>query len=104
LVTFAKTENGANLILKQNVLFSDIIIMMVLHTLRLNNCTLGKTNRYRFFKGVNITDGASTINRFDELLDTFSYRNDQKFLRVNESQLKLEAVAISTFTQADKDK
>jgi hypothetical protein len=28
---------------------------------------LGKTNRYRFFKGVNITDGASTINRFDEL-------------------------------------
>jgi hypothetical protein len=66
---------------------------------------LGKTNRYRFFKGVNITDGASTINRFDELLDTFSYfGNDQKFLRVNESQLKLEAVAISTFTQADKDK
>jgi hypothetical protein len=39
------------------------------------------------------------------LLDTFSYfGNDQKFLRVNESQLKLEAVAISTFTQADKDK
>jgi hypothetical protein len=29
------------------------------------------------FKGVNITDGAS-INRFDELLDTFSYSgNDQ---------------------------
>jgi hypothetical protein len=48
---------------------------------------------------------AQVLNRFDELLDTFSYfGNDQKFLRVNESQLKLEAVAISTFTQADKDK
>jgi hypothetical protein len=103
LVTFAILRlNGANLILKQNVLFIYIIIIDGTSSLRLNNCTLGKLTDIGF-KGVNIT--ASTINRFDELLDTFSYfGNDQKFLRVKRKPIKLEAVAISTFTQADKDK
>jgi hypothetical protein len=43
------TENGANLILKQNVLFSDIIIIDgTSYVAPSINALLGKTNRYRF--------------------------------------------------------
>jgi len=49
--------------------------------------------------------GVSGIDRFDELLDTFTYlgRNGQ-YLRVNSSETGLETISISVFSVDDKVK
>jgi hypothetical protein len=60
------------LILKQNIPFSDITIIItgVTHVpTSINDLWITLINA-GFFDGIGITGGASTINRFDELLDT----------------------------------
>jgi hypothetical protein len=99
-----KTDNGANLILKQNVLFSDITIIdgasyvpPTINALWIKLIDIG------FFDGIALTAGGSTIDRFDELLDTFNYfGRDGQLLIVNESELKIDSVAYQIFTEADK--
>ena len=101
-----KTANGANLILKQRVLFSEITIIdgasfvpTSINSLWLKLIDIG------FFDGIALTAGGSTIDRFDELLDTFNYfGRDGQLLIVNESELKIDTVAYQIFTEADKIK
>src|SRR3989304_6511146 len=99
-----KTANGANLILKQNILFSDItLIASGSFTFASVDLLWSKLIEVGFFDGIAGTSGGSTIDRFDELLDTFSYfGRDGQLLIVNESELKLDTIAISIFTEADK--
>jgi hypothetical protein len=56
-----------------------------------------------FFNGIAGTGAGSTIDRFDELLDTFQYfGRDGQLLIVNESELKIDTVAYKIFTEQDK--
>lgn len=100
-----KTANGANLILKQNILYSEItIITGVSHVPTSINDLWDSLIAAGFFDGV-ITTGGVTATRFDELLDTFTYfGRDGQLLVVNESELKLDTIAMSIFTEADKIK
>lgn len=86
-----KTANGANIIKQQNILYNNItlidgvtnIIPTSVNDLFDKLTTLGF---FDWFKGT----GAGSVDRFDELLDTFDYfGNDGKTLVVDESQLKL---------------
>lgn len=98
-----KTANGANLILKQNILYSEITIITGVSYVPTSIDDLWTSLiAAGFFDGV-ATAGGVTATRFDELLDTFTYfgRNGQ-LLVVNEAELKLDTVAISIFTEADK--
>ena len=99
-----KTANGANLILKQNILVSEItLIASGTFTFVTVDALWSKLIEVGFFDGVATTGGGSTIDRFDELLDTFSYSGrDGQLLIVNESEVKLETVAYKIFTEADK--
>ena len=99
-----KTANGANLILKQNILFSDItLIASGSFTFSSVDLLWSKLIEVGFFDGIAGTSGGSTIDRFDELLDTFTYfGRDGQLLVVNESELKLDTIAVSIFTEADK--
>ena len=98
-----KTANGANLILKQNILFSDItIITGVSHVPTSIDDLWVSLIAAGFFDGV-VSAGGVAATRFDELLDTFSYfGRDGQLLIVNESELKLDTIAVSIFTEADK--
>jgi hypothetical protein len=99
-----KTANGANLILKQNVLFSDITIVTNITAVPVSvNDLWVKLIDAGFFNGLGISGGTSTINRFNELLDTFTYfGRDGQVLIVNESELKIDSVPYKIFTNADK--
>lgn len=102
-----KTANGANLILKQNILFSEItIITGVSHVpTSINDLWLSLINA-GFFVGLGTGSGGGGVNRFTELLDSFSSylgRNGQ-VLVVNESMERIETIAISLFSEADKTK
>lgn len=99
-----KTANGANLILKQNILYSDItVIASGTFTFVTVNELWNKLIEVGFFDGIAGTGGGSVIDRFNELLDTFSYLGrDGQLLIVNESELKLDTVAYQIFTEADK--
>ena len=102
-----KTANGANLILKQNILVSEItLIASGTFTFVNVNSLWNKLIEVGFFAGIYGTGGGgTTIDRFDELLDTFSYfGRDGQLLIVNESELKLDTVAYEIFTEADKIK
>jgi hypothetical protein len=101
-----KTASGANLIQKQRILFSDITIVTSSSYVPTSIIDLWiNLIDADFFKGVGISSGGNTINRFDELLDTFSYfGRDGQVLVVNESQLRLETQAITLFSEADKTK
>jgi hypothetical protein len=100
-----KTAGGANLILKQNVLFSDITIVTNVSEVPVSiNDLWNKLIQAGFFIGLG---GSAAVGaaRFDELLDTFQYfGRDGQVLVVNEAQLKLETLAISVFTDADRTK
>jgi len=102
-----KTASGANLILKQNILYSEItIITGVSHVpLSINDLWISLIDA-GFFDGIASTGGTSTIDIFTELLDTFpSYiGRDGQVLVVNESEQKIETIAVSLFTEADKTK
>lgn len=99
-----KTANGANLILKQNILYSEITIEAYTPTsindLWLTLITAG------FFDGLGTGSGGTGAERFTELLDTFtSYiGRDGQVLVVNESMQRIETVAVSLFTDAEKAK
>ena len=98
-----KTANGANLILKQNILYSEItIITGVSHVPTSINDLWVSLIAAGFFDGI-VSAGGVTATRFDELLDTFTYfGRDGQLLVVNESELKLDTIAVSIFTEADK--
>lgn len=101
-----KTANGANLILKQNILYSEITIIdgsshipTSINDLWISLLDAG------FFDGLG-GGGSITPTRFTDLLDTFSsyIGKDGQILVVNESEQKIETIAISLFTDADKTK
>jgi len=98
-----KTANGANLILKQNILYSEItIITGVSHVPTSINDLWVSLIDAGFFVGLGTVIGGTGVDRFDELLDTFSYfGRDGQLLVVNESELKLDTIAVSIFTEAD---
>jgi len=98
-----KTANGANLILKQNILYSEItIITGVSHVPTSINDLWVSLIDAGFFDWLGTSGGGTGVDRFDELLDTFSYfGRDGQLLVVNESELKLDTVAVSIFTEAD---
>ncbi len=98
-----KTANGANLILKQNILYSEItIITGVSHIPTSINDLWVSLIAAGFFDGI-VSSGGVTATRFDELLDTFSYfGRDGQLLVVNESELKLDTIAVSIFNESDK--
>ena len=101
-----KTANGANLILKQNVLVTEItVIASGTFTFTTVAQLWNKLIEIGFFDGVTNSGSGSTIDRFDELVDTFQYLGrDGQVLVVNESQLKLDTQAITLFTAQDKIK
>lgn len=88
-----KTENGANLIKEQNVLFGNITIIDGVTTLIPSSPDdlINKLDSVNFFDWTS-GSGSGGVDRFDDLNDTFEYfgKNGQ-IPRVNESQLKLEA-------------
>jgi len=101
-----KTANGANLILKQNVLYSEITIIdggsyvpTSINDLWVSLIDVG------FFNGV-VIGGSVTATEFTELLDTFtSYiGRDGQILVVNESEQRIETIGISIFSEADREK
>lgn len=101
-----KTANGANLVLKQNILYSEItIITGVSHVPTSVNDLWISLLDAGFFDGLG-GGGSITPTRFTELSDTFtSYiGKDGQVLVVNESEQKIETIAISLFTAEDKTK
>ena len=98
-----KTATGANLILKQNILYSEITVVSTTSQVpvSINNLWTILIS-VGFFTGLSGAGGGSAT-RFDSLLDTFQYfgRNGQ-LLIVNESELKLDTVAFQVFTEAEK--
>ena len=101
-----KTANGANLILKQNILVTEItVIASGTFTFTAVAQLWNKLIEIGFFDGVTNSGSGSIIDRFDELVDTFQYLGrDGQVLVVNESQLKLDTQAITLFTAQDKIK
>jgi hypothetical protein len=99
-----KSGNGANLILKQNIPVTDItLIASGTFTFTNTNDLFTKLFGVNFFGFA--SGGGSSIDRFDELSDTFDYfGRDGQVVTVNESQLRLETQPISLFTPADRDK
>jgi len=102
-----KTANGANLILKQNILYSEITIITggshvptSIYDLWLSLITAG------FFDGLGTAGGGTGAENFTDLLDTFpSYLGrDGQVLVVNESMQRVETIAISLFSAADRVK
>lgn len=98
-----KTANGANIIKEQNILFSDVtLIASGTHTFPNVNSLWTKLIEVGFFAGLGGGSGGSDVDRFDELLDTFTYvGRDGQVVVVNESQQKLETIAfanVSKFT------
>lgn len=100
-----KTANGANLILKQNILYSEItIITGVSHIpTSINDLWISLLDA-GFFDGLG--GGSVTPTRFTDLLDTFSsyIGKDGQILVVNESEQKIKTIGISLFSDSDKAK
>lgn len=102
-----KTANGANLILKQNILYSEITIITggshvptSIYDLWLSLISAG------FFDGLGASGSGTGANNFTDLLDTFpSYLGrDGQVLIVNESMQRVETIAVSLFSASDKTK
>lgn len=88
-----KSDNGANLIKEQNILFSNVTIIdgAALPSPVSADDLIIKLDSVNFFDWTSETGGGGGINRFDELLDTFEYfGKDGQSIKVNESQQKLE--------------
>lgn len=100
-----KTASGANLILKQNILYSEITIVTgVSHIPTSINDLWVSLIGAGFFIGLGVGGGVSPT-RFDDLLDTFQYfGRDGQLLIVNESELKLDTITLSVFSEADRIK
>lgn len=101
-----KTANGANLILKQNILYSEItIITGSSHVPTSINDLWISLIAAGFFNGVVAAGGTGATN-FTALLDTFSsyIGRDGQVLVVNESMQKIQTIAISLFSDTDRAK
>jgi len=100
-----KTANGANLILKQNILFSEITIVAAGSHVptSINDLWISLINA-GFFDGLGTTGGGTGAERFTELLDTFStyLGRDGQVLVVNESMQRIETIEVSLFSEDDK--
>ena len=101
-----KTANGANLVLKQNILREDITII------ENNNPVVPSSVQelwtiligIGFFDGVAVTaGGGSGTDRFKDLLDTFNYigRSGQ-IVTVNDSETGLTTIAYALFSPEDR--
>lgn len=100
-----KTANGANLILKQNILYSDITIVDVSPVVPTSVINLW-TNLISigFFEGVSVSVGGGVLN-FKDLLDTFNYLGRAgQIVAVNNSETGLTTISYSVFTAADRIK
>ena len=103
-----KTSNGSNIISKQRILFSDIIVRDTFggtgdfSFLTVSSLWL-KLVELEFFNGVTSGTSGTGVSRFNNLDDTFQYfGNNGKVPVVNESQSKLEPKEffnISKFTE-----
>lgn len=97
-----KTSNGANLISEQNVTYGNVTIIDGVTTLIPSSVDdlfdkLISVNYFDWFSG----GGSGGVNRFDELLDTFTYDNQAlKFVRVNVSETQLEPVTLTIATKS----
>lgn len=101
-----KTANGANLILRQNILFSDITIVGQGVPTSIADLWV-KLKAVGFFDWqLNSGSGSVGVTKLTELDDTFtSYLGrDGQLLIVNESEQKIETVAYRIFTQLLEDK
>ena len=102
-----KTANGANLILKQKILYSDITIITAGSHVptSINNLWVSLINA-GFFAWLGISGGGTGAVNFIELLDTFSsyLGRDDQVLIVNESMQRIETIAVSLFSALDKAK
>jgi hypothetical protein len=101
-----KTASGANLILKQNVLYSDITLIT-----NVTQVPTSVNNLWTiliaagFFVGLGSTTGGGGVDRFDDLLDTFEYLGrDGQILVVDEAQLRIVTQTIDVFTAQDRTK
>jgi hypothetical protein len=100
-----KTVSGANLILKQNILFSNITIITNVTVVPTSvNDLWNKLIEAGFFDGLG-GSGSGTATRFDALLDTFTYAGrGGQIIKVNDTQTGLESEAISVFSADDRTK
>ncbi len=100
-----KTANGANLVLKQNIHYSEVtVVASGTFTFVSVDALWDKLIEIGFFDGTAIIP-PGTIVRFDQLEDTFNYfGRDGQVLVVNESELKLDTQSIDFFSAEDKAK
>ena len=96
-----KTKNGANIIKKQFIQYSQITYKDISDTeftfLTIQEVWTKLINE-GFFDYLGATGGGGGVTRFDELDDTFSYTgNDGKVVVVNQSELKLDPVTFYNF-------
>lgn len=101
-----KTANGANIIQKQNILYSEVTIVDGFPYVPVSITDLwDKLDIAGFFDGLAAGSGAG-VDEFTELLDTFPsfLGRDGQFLFVNESEQKIETTSISVFTSEDETK
>lgn len=102
-----KTANGANLILKQNILYSEITIVdgsPVVPTSIIDLWTILIAKG--FFNGVTVSGGGSGATSFTQLLDTFnSYLGRAgQIVVVNNSETGLTTISYNVFTSEDRTK
>jgi hypothetical protein len=99
-----KTDSGANIILKQNILVTDItVIADGTFTFANINLLWAKLIEIGFFDGTVIAGTPTGINRFEELLDTFTFfGRDGQVVVVNETEMRLDTVTYQIFTEAEK--
>jgi hypothetical protein len=98
-----KSSNGANLIKQQNITYGNVTIIDGATTLVPVSVDdlFAKLISVNYFDWITGAGGGGGVNRFDELLDTFSYfGKDGQVLRVNESELKLETFILNNATKS----
>lgn len=100
-----KTANGANLLLKQNILVTEItVIASGTFTFATVNQLWDKLIEINFFDGTLILP-PSGIDSFDELLDTFTYTGrGGQIVVVRDNELGLTTITYEIYTTAEKNK
>ena len=98
-----KTKNGANIVQKQFIRYDEITYIDVANVdyifANVQEVWL-KLIDEDYFLGLNQSGGGGGTDRFDDLLDTFSYiGNDGKVPVVDQSQLKLVPVTFYNFNE-----
>ena len=102
-----KTANGASIVQKQNILYSEVtLIARGTFTFASVVDLWNKLQEVGFFDGLASGGGGGGVDTFLELLDTFSsyLGRDGQVLVVNESEHKIESQEIALFTAELLDK